>query len=147
MAHAENMISIAKPVSDVFNYVADGLNNPNWRHGVVSIELQSGQGGKVGTVYKQILKGPGGRNITGDYKITTCDTDKALSFIVITGPARPTGTYTFESIAEGTKLKFSLDFQPKGLARIMGPMIQKTMESEVSQLAMLKQVLENSGDS
>jgi hypothetical protein len=28
------------------------------------------------------------------------------------------------------------------LARLMGPMIQKTMNSEVAQLAMLKQVLE-----
>lgn len=142
MAHDENQIEINKPITTVYNFLADGLNNPKWRPGVISIELKSGNASQSGAEYKQVLKGPGGRNIDGDYKITTVVPDKELSFVVTAGPARPTGNYYFEPTAKGTKIKFVLDFRPKGLAKLMGPMINKTMKKEVSQLSALKKVLE-----
>lgn len=143
MAHAENEIVINKPAAVVFGFIADGLNNPKWRPGVVSIELTSGQEGRINAEYKQVLKGPGGRNIDGDYKITVATPNKELGFVVTAGPARPSGNYFFEAVGIGTKVKFVLDFQPKGLAKLMGPMIQKTMIGEVAQLANLKQLLES----
>ena len=36
-----------------------------------------------------------------------------------------------------------LDFEPKGLARLMDPMISASMRSEVAMLANLKAYLEN----
>lgn len=143
MAHAENEVIINKPVPEVYSFLADGTNNTRWRPGVVSIELSSGQAGQVGALYKQTLKGPGGRNIDGDYKITVANPNKELSFVVTAGPARPSGSYYFESVDNGTKLKFVLDYQPKGLAILMGPMITRTMRSEVANLANLKQLLES----
>jgi uncharacterized membrane protein len=142
MAHAENEIIINKSVAEIYAFLADGLNNPKWRPGVVSINLIAGQTGLVGAQYKQVLKGPGGRHIDGDYKVTVAKPNKELGFTVIAGPARPTGSYLLETVANYTKVRFILDFQPKGLAKLMGPMIQKTMVSEVNQLANLKQVLE-----
>ena len=73
MAHAENEVIINKPVPEVYSFLADGTNNTKWRPGVVSIELSSGQAGQEGALYKQTLKGPGGRNIDGDYKITVAN--------------------------------------------------------------------------
>ncbi len=143
MAHAQNSITINRPSADVFAYLADGLNNPNWRAGVVSIQLKSGQAGTVGAEYAQVLKGPGGRNVEGDYRITVADPGKELSFVVTTGPARPTGNYFFEATSDATRVNFVLDFEPRGLAKLMGPMIQKTMESEVAQLSSLKLKLES----
>jgi uncharacterized membrane protein len=143
VAHAENEVEINKPVGEVYRFIADGLNNPKWRPGVVSIELAAGTAGQVGADYKQVLKGPGGRNISGDYKITAAVQDKALSFVVTAGPARPTGDFAVESAGNGAKVRFVLDFQPKGFAKLMGPMIQKTMNGEVGQLTSLKQVLES----
>ena len=87
MAHAENEAMINKPVPKVYSFLADGTNNTEWRPGVVSIELSSGQAGQVGALYKQTLKGPGGRNIDGDYKITVANPNKELSFVVTAGPA------------------------------------------------------------
>jgi uncharacterized membrane protein len=142
MAHAENEVVINKPIDTVYAFLADGTNNPKWRDGVISIEKVSGEIGAVETVYTQVLKGPGGRTIAGDYKIVVAQPNKELSFIVTAGPARPTGNYYFEELAEGTKLRFVLDFQPSGLMKLMGPMIQKTMDQEISQLAQLKTVLE-----
>ncbi|SRR6266496_4781050 len=144
MAHAESDVLINKPVAEVFAFIADGLNNPKWRPGVVSIELKAGQAGQIGAEYKQVLKGPAGRNIDGDYKMIELTPNKTLSFAVVAGPARPTGSYHFESTSNTTKVRFVLDFQPKGLARLMGPMIQKTMDGEVAHLANLKRLLESS---
>jgi carbon monoxide dehydrogenase subunit G len=142
VAHASNEVLVNRPPSEVFAFIADGLNNPKWRPGVLSIELASGAAGQVGAVYRQVLKGPGGRKIDGDYEITSAESARALGFQVVSGPARPTGSYEFEPEGDGTRVRFVLDFQPKGLARLMGPMIQKTMQSEVGQLSALKQVLE-----
>jgi uncharacterized membrane protein len=143
MAHAENEVIINKPVQEVFSFLADGTNNTKWRPGVVSIELASGVSGQVGAQYRQVLKGPGSRNIDGDYKITVAKPNEELDFEVTAGPARPNGSYFFEAVENGTKLKFVLDYQPKGLAMLMGPMITRTMKSEVANLANLKRLLES----
>jgi carbon monoxide dehydrogenase subunit G len=145
VAHASNEVLVNRPPGEVFAFIADGLNNPKWRPGVLSIELASGSAGQVGAVYRQLIKGPGGRKIDGDYEITRVESGKELSFQVVAGPARPTGSYSLEPAGDATRLRFVLDFQPKGLARLMGPMIQKTMRSEVAQLSALKQVLEGGG--
>lgn len=142
MAHAENEVSINKPVAEVYAFLADGTNNPKWRDGVVSIQLTSGETGKVDAVYAQMLKGPGGRTIPGDYRITIAELNHELDFVVVAGPARPIGSFYFTNEGDVTKVKFMLDFQPKGFMKLMGSMIQKTMDHEVGQLAKLKQVLE-----
>jgi uncharacterized protein YndB with AHSA1/START domain len=142
MAHAENQVTINRPVSDVCSYLLDGANNPRWRPGVLDITHDAATPAGLGAVYKQGLKGPGGR-IDGDYKVTRLQPNQLIEFQVIAGPARPTGTYTLEPAGSGTKVSFVLDFQPKGLARLMDGMIGKTMQSEVGYLSNLKTVLES----
>jgi uncharacterized membrane protein len=138
-------VVIDRPVALVFAFVADGLNNPQWRDGVVSIDLASGQPGGVGTEYRQVLKGPGGRNIDGDYRLTAAVPSSELSFAVTSGPARPTGAYRFKPTPDGgTEVTFTLEYQAKGLKKLMEPMIQRAMLSEVAALGKLKRVLEAS---
>ncbi|GAC1369894.1 MAG: hypothetical protein NVSMB43_04870 [Pseudarthrobacter sp.] len=142
MAHAEHETTISRSPEDVYVFLADGLNNPAWRPGVQSISLKSGEPGAVGTIYSQTLTGPGGRPIEGDYEITTAEPGRLLAFQVVAGPARPAGAYHLSQASGGTKVRFTLDLQPKGLMKVLGPMIERTMEKEVSQLAGLKAVLE-----
>ncbi len=68
MAHAEGNITIDRPVDEVFDFIADGLNNPFWRTSVMDIQRVPDKPLGVGAVFKQGLKGPGGR-IDGDYEI------------------------------------------------------------------------------
>ncbi len=137
MAHADATITINRPAKTVFDFLADGRNNPHWRPTVTDIEPVPG---KPGT-FKQGLKGPGGR-IDGDYEIRVSKPNELLVFQVIAGPARPTGTYKLEAAGNATRLTFSLDYQPKGLAKLMDPMITSTMRSEVGMLSNLKAYLE-----
>ena len=143
MAHAENQTTISRAPEDVYAFLADGLNNVKWRSGIQNIALKSGTPGDVGAVYSQTLTGPGGRPITGDYEITTADPGKHLAFQVVAGPARPVGTYRLSEAPGGTTVLFSLDLHPKGLMKLVGPVIVRTMNAEVAQLSKLKIVLES----
>ena len=141
MAHAENSLVINRPVNEVFDFLLDGNNNPKWRPGVLDIRHDTATPAGLGAVYKQGLKGPGGR-IDGDYKITRLQANQLIEFQVVAGPARPMGTYTFEPSNSGTRVSFVLDFKPTGLAKLMDGIIAKTMQSEVATLSNLKLVLE-----
>lgn len=143
MAHADNSILIKQPVKSVFDFVLEGENNRYWRPAVVDIQRLPGKPGGVGAVYKQGLKGPGGGRIDGDYEITECRTNEFIQFHVTAGPARPIGSYLFEDLGGATRVTFTLHFEPKGLAKLMDSMISKTMQSEVANLANLKEYLES----
>ena len=141
MLSAEHEVTIARPVAEVFAFVADGLNAPKWRPGVLDISLASGTG--LGSVYKQGVKGPGGRRIDADYRITALEPNRRLSFEAIAGPVRPTGQFVLDDVNGATRLKFALQAELGGIKKLlMGSAVQKTMNAEVAATERLKQVLE-----
>jgi uncharacterized protein YndB with AHSA1/START domain len=142
MLHAEHTVTINRPARDVFDYLADGTHNRDWRDGVVEIRRTTSTDGK-GAAYRQVLAGPGGRRIDGDYEITVFEPPRRLEFVVTAGPARPAGVFELtETPGDGTRVRFALDLQPTGLMRIMTPMIARQMRSEVARLDTLKKLLE-----
>ena len=144
MAHAEQSITINQPVNTVFDFILDGKNSPQWRPAVIDVQEVPGKPLGVGTVFKQGLKGPGGRRIEGDYEIVECKPNERIRFQVVAGPARPTGMYQFEAMGNATRVTFTLHYEVKGLAKfIMEPMINRTMQGEVATLSNLKAYLES----
>ena len=112
-----------------------------WRPGVLDVARQSGEG--AGAIYRQGVKGPGGRRIAADYEVTAFEPDRRIAFRAIAGPVRPTGEYRFAPEAEGTTVSLALEATVTGWKRlVMGRAVQSTMESEVRNLATLKAILE-----
>ena len=144
MAAATNSIDINRPIEQVYRFLANGLNNPQWRPPVTDIKLASGSPGTVGAVYKQRIKGPFGISIPADYRLVQAIDNFRIKFEVITGPARPVGLFDLEPTASGSRVKFSLSYEPKGLKRLINPLIQKVMDAEVRNLANLKRAIEGS---
>jgi uncharacterized protein YndB with AHSA1/START domain len=142
MPHAEHTVTVNRPQKDVFDYLAEGTHNREWRSGVLEIERTSAAEGQ-GATYRQVLSGPGGRRIDGDYRVTVFDPPRRLEFQVTAGPARPTGVFELsENADQSTRVRFSLDLNPSGLMRLMTPMISRQMRREVGQLDNLKVILE-----
>jgi uncharacterized protein YndB with AHSA1/START domain len=141
MTHAEHTVTISRPPQDVFDYLADGTHNRDWRDGVVEISRTSAGDGQ-GATYRQVMAGPGGRRIDGDYRVTVFDPPRRLEFVVTAGPARPTGVFELSEAAGSTRLRFSLDLKPSGALRLMTPMITRQLQREVAQLDNLKAILE-----
>ena len=141
MPSAEHSVTIARPVDEVFAFVADGLNGPRWRPGVLDVALASGSG--VAAVYKEGVKGPGGRRIDADYRVTALDPGRRLAFEAIAGPVRPTGEYRFEQVDGSTRLTFALQAELGGIKKLlMGGAVQRTMDAEVAATERLKELLE-----
>jgi uncharacterized protein YndB with AHSA1/START domain len=146
MPHAEYTVTIRRPAADVFGYLADGTHNPEWRAGVIDISRTSAADG-LDSTYRQVLSGPGGRRIDGDYRITVFEPPRRIEFVVTAGPARPSGTFELTDGAEhgSTVVRFALDLQPAGMMRLMAPVIARQMRQEVAQLDSLKKILEDAG--
>jgi uncharacterized protein YndB with AHSA1/START domain len=141
MPQAQTTITIQKPVSEVFAFVLNHDNDPQWRPGVVEIRKTSGEG--VGERWYQRVKGPGGREIPADIEITALEPNRVLAFRAVEGPVRPEGRYELAEENGSTRLSFSLSAELKGLKKLMSPMVQKQMNAEVGNLDNLKRVLES----
>jgi uncharacterized membrane protein len=137
MPSAGNEILIDRPAADVYAFLADAENDPRWRPGVLEIERASD------TTYHQKVKGPGGRAVSADVEITESRPNELIAFRATSGPVRPTGRYTLTPEGDGTRVRFELEAEVHGLKRLMAPMVQKTMDSEVAALSNLKRVLES----
>ena len=140
MPKASSEILIKRPRDEVFAFLADPENDPQWRSGVLDLKRVSGSG--IGARYAQGVKGPGGRRIPADIEITELTPGKAIGFQTITGPVRPRGRYLLDAADGGTRVRFELEADLKGVKRLLAPMVQKTMNNEVGQLDSLKRVIE-----
>jgi uncharacterized protein YndB with AHSA1/START domain len=142
MPHAEYTVTVGRSAQDVFNYLADGAHNREWRSRVLEIARTSEAAGE-GATYRQVLAGPGGRRIDGDYRVTVFEPPGRLGFQVTAGPARPTGIFELsETDGPSTRVRFALDVIPSGLMKLMTPVISRQMQHEVAQLDSLKSILE-----
>src|SRR4029078_1097347 len=141
MPSARHEVTIRRPASEVFAFIADGLNGPKWRSGITDIALVSGSG--LGATYKQGVKGPGGRRGGADYRVTTYEPNTRLAFEAIAGPVRPRGEYLLEEVDGGTRLGFAPHAELGGIKKLlMGRAVQKTMDAEVETTERLKSLLD-----
>jgi Polyketide cyclase / dehydrase and lipid transport len=99
VAHAQHSVTVPRPIREVYGFLADGLNDPKWRPDVIEVHLESGTASSLDAVYAQTMKGPGGRNIQGDYRITVAEEPTRLHFEVIAGPAHPTGRFELTQLS------------------------------------------------
>lgn len=141
MAHTAGMVTFNCSSNVVFDFILDGGNNLLWRPSVTDVAPLAEEPYGVGSIFKQGVNGPGGR-IDGDYKITECKLNRLIKFTVTAGPIRYTGTYKFTPNGNSTTVTFVLVFQVRGIFKLVEPMINESMESEVNALSDLKTYLE-----
>ncbi|TDW28720.1 SRPBCC family protein [Cryobacterium psychrophilum] len=140
MVQARESVTVQFPIDEVFAFLADGLNNPKWRPGVVCIALKSGSG--VGTVYTQTMAGPGGRTIQGDYRITRSDAPTQLDFEVVAGPARPTGSFRLRSLSPtSTEVELSIKLILTGMLTLVPAMVARQVTTEVDAIRRLPRAM------
>jgi uncharacterized protein YndB with AHSA1/START domain len=142
MAHASETVTVERPIAEVFAFLADGMNEPAWRPGVTNVGHVEGTGTGVGATFTQTMKGPGGRPIPGDYRITRYDEPTRLDFEVIAGPARPVGRFDLRETTPGTtEVTFTLDVAPRGLMVLATPMINRQVRAEAANIKNLPRAL------
>ena len=128
----ERKVTIKRPVEDVFAFMSDAENDAVWRTNVKEIErVGGGDHSKVGTVYKQVLTGPG-KGFKADLRYTEYEPNKRVAFETINGSVRPNGTIDFDKVSDDTStVHIRLVWQPTGAMRLLSPMIARILKSNM----------------
>jgi hypothetical protein len=142
MARIEGEIVIGRPVDEVFDYVADQSNEPQYNRQMVRAQkITPGPVGK-GTRFCSAVAS---RGRTAEMLIECTGYDRPELFATTTTMAQADIGYTlrFEPAPAGTRMRWSGQVQPKGALRLLGPLITWLGSRQEQRIwAALKQHLE-----
>jgi hypothetical protein len=142
MAGIEGEILIDRPVDVVFDYVADQSNEPHYNpHMVRAEKITPGPVGK-GTRFRSAVASMGR---TAEMLIEYTGYDRPMLLASTTTMAQADFNYllTFEPAAAGTRMRWSGQVRPKGVFRLLGPMISWLGKRQERRIwASMKQHLE-----
>jgi uncharacterized protein YndB with AHSA1/START domain len=152
MSHAQQTVTVDRPIAEVFAFLADGRNTQKWRPEVTELTLVSpGETGSAagnesgtghGAEYALSMKGIGGLTVHGDYRITRYEEPTRLDFEVTQGAARPHGSYVLKEVTPTqTEVSFILDNEATGLMWVTTPIIGAELKTEAERILNLPAAL------
>ena len=122
MANIEGTIFIDRPSGEVFDFVADELHEPEYNPQMVRVEkLTSGPVGE-GTTYRAWMRS-GMRTEEMLIETTRFDPPTILSSSTTLRTMTIQGTLKFSPEGEGTRMSWSWQLEPKGLLRLLRPVV------------------------
>ena len=99
MVTNEKIITINRPVEEVFAYVSDLQNGPQWQNGLLEVRrITKGPLG-IGTQFTAVRKFMG-RKMESVIEFTTYEPNKKIAFKSISGTSPFEQSFIFESTAE-----------------------------------------------
>ena len=142
MARIEHSVVINRPAEEIWAFMADSANSPQWISGLVeSRQVSDGPMGS-GTTIRNVGRLLG-RQIESTYEITEWEPYKRGSVKSTSGPIPFEGTRTFESEGGGTRITEVVDAQIGGFLRLAEPVIARMMKRQIeADYAKLKDLLE-----
>jgi uncharacterized protein YndB with AHSA1/START domain len=122
MAWVHGEIVIGRPVTEVFDYVADQSNEPEYNPQMVRAEkTTSGPVGK-GTRFRSAVAA-GGHAVPMQIECTGYERPKLLTTKTTMRQADIRYVIRFDPAAAGTRMRWSGQVQPKGTLRLLGPAV------------------------
>ena len=134
---------INRPIAEVFAFVANFENHPKWETDFQEVKQLTSTPAGVGTTYQCVLKLPR-QSAKSKFEITEYEVNQKIAFEgEVAGPAKPKGSYLFESAAGGTKVISRPQPEFRGLFRLLEPMMTGYIrKNNVAHLNNLKRLLE-----
>jgi len=146
MIRAEQTSIIDRPIEDVFGYVGDQTNTPNWQAGLVEVRRTSDGPLGVGTTHT-FVRSFMRRRMEADNIYVAYEPNKLISFKTTSGPVRLEASYVFESTDEGTRLTSRIEMDASGFMSLAEPLIAAGLKREMkAAFRALKDLLENRSD-
>ena len=129
MKQVQSRVVTPKSIDEVYAYLADFTNQPEWRFDVVSCSLASGAGGSPGAKYHQRVK-PRGKEIDSEVELTRADKPAEVAFRTLDpGPVTVSGAWHLKSTGTGTEVICDVTIETHGFLRLleftMGPSLRK----------------------
>ena len=135
--------TINRPVGEVFAFVAEMENEPQWHTDILEAErLTDGEVGK-GTNYRVQFRPQPMSPSEATVEIVEFEADRRIVSQADMGNMKPTMTYVFEEAEGGTQVTRRIQIGTSGMMTLMSPMIKMMVRRRnVGFVDKLKQVLE-----
>jgi uncharacterized membrane protein len=136
-----NEVEIGRPVEDVFAYLADFENVPEWNYAIERTTKVSEGPVAVGTTYRQIRNIP--RRSEESFSVTAFEPDRRLAIRGTLGPFDSELQYRLEPIGQRTQVINEVELTPRGILGMVGRLASsRVKEAVASNLRELKRLLE-----
>ena len=119
MAKIETSVEIARPVSEVWEYLTDLRNEKEWSTEVVDTTYSGPiQLGAIGTDTRRWGK----KVVKWDWKVTAYEAPRRLT-LTYGPPMNAVADFTFEPTTQGTRLTCTTTLKPSGWLRLLAPVL------------------------
>jgi uncharacterized protein YndB with AHSA1/START domain len=143
MTTVTGSIEIARPVEEVFDFVADERNEPSYNEEMVRCEKISPGPIGVGTTYEADLI-VRGRTTPMTIEVTDFDPPHRLESWSRVPKMDIHGAVIFEPISGGTRMSWKWDLTPRGPLRLLGPLVTMMGRRQEERIwTSLKKLLES----
>jgi uncharacterized protein YndB with AHSA1/START domain len=122
MVQSVESVVVARPADEVFRYVADLRNEPNWHVDVVSVPPETDPVPVVGKTYALKFKPFMGKT-DGTFTALEVEPGARVVYRADFAGLQPRITYTVEPAGPGTRFTRGVEMRPSGLKILMTPMM------------------------
>jgi carbon monoxide dehydrogenase subunit G len=130
-------VEIARPIEEVFAYLADPHNVTEWQDATVGVQFDDDAPVAIGTRYEQEIHIPG-RQIDSTVEVTAHEPPHLFSIRSSGGPLDFAVEHRLEASGEGTRVTVEAEGEAKGVLRfagpMMGPMVAHGMKQDFERL-------------
>ncbi len=145
MVKFEFTVDVNRPVSEVFEYLTDPANLPEWQSSAIEAKKDTpgpmGQGTRMTEVRKFL-----GRRMESTVEVTEYEPDRKFSLKALSGPVPFEVHHTFESEGGGTRIRFVGEGDPGGFFKLAEPIVARNAERQFKgDFETLKDLLESRG--
>jgi len=127
---------VDRPADEVFDYITDPAQLPNWQTNTVSSVPDGPMG--VGTRLREVHRAPGGKEIASVVEVSDYVPGREFGLRVVEGT--PVHLHiTLDPVENGTRMRFRAYGRLTGVARLFSPLLTRVLRRQfASQLTTLR---------
>jgi len=135
------VLTIDKPVDEVFAFVTDASNSHRWDASSLAMEADTAGPWKPGTTFREVRQ-MGPRKIEFQSKVAALVPNESFDIDSVTGPEFH-GHWRVAARGSGTELRWSCEMGVTGPGRVFQPLIARSFKKGCKEnFARLKRLLE-----
>ncbi|HWH55949.1 MAG TPA: SRPBCC family protein [Gaiellaceae bacterium] len=143
MVRIEHTVEIDRPLHEVWEYLVDPENVPEWQSSAVSSHQVTNGPMGVGTKLEDERRFLG-RRAKSEVEVTEYEPERLFTLHGISGPIRFTFRHRLEEHGDCTRVHIEAEADPAGIGRFIRPMVERAAEHELKgDFARLKALLES----
>jgi uncharacterized membrane protein len=139
----EESIEINRPLEEVFDYVSDVGNVPQWMAHTLEVGKDKAAPPQQGDTFTIVIKSVG-RRFQTPYERTSYEPNRSYTDRALGGPVpNQRWDYTFQEVAGGTRLRRAVEAEVGGILKLLEPLQKRVVQRQLRKdLKTLKDLLE-----